>query len=118
MRHHLRGLGGFQGKDQTAFKGPVVHHMKTSVIHIRVTVAEKAELRRLAGEVPLGKYLRGRILEPRPDDSQACFRAETGGRSRSTAGDAGEEGDVRAWARAWVPLRAVRGTGKDCMDRP
>jgi hypothetical protein len=44
--------------------------MKMSVIHIRVTEAEKAELRRLAGEVPLGKYVRGRILEPRPDDSK------------------------------------------------
>jgi len=44
--------------------------MKTSVIHIRVTEAEKAELRRLAGEVSLGEYVRGRILEPRPDDSK------------------------------------------------
>ena len=42
--------------------------------------------------------------------SGACFRAEIA-RSRNTARDAEEEGDLRAWAGAWVPLRAVWGVG-------
>jgi len=58
--------------------------MKTSVVHIRVTEAEKAELRRLAGEVPLGKYVRGRILEPRPEDTKPSRAPKSAGPKPAT----------------------------------